>query len=131
GSIWATLVHLYGAEHAWIETLEGRVDAPVPGPDVFANLGQLADAWPGVHRRWWAFLDTVNIEELTRPVARRSVSTAGRTRQMPLHDVLIHVCTHAQYTGAQMTNMLRQSGVSDLGSAAISMTVLSRAEHGE
>ena len=29
-------------------------------------------------------------------------------------DILLHVCTHAQYTAAQVVNMLRQLGVEKL-----------------
>jgi len=128
GSVWATLVHLYGAEWAWIETLTGRVDAAVPGPEAFADLDALFEAWKLNEERWRQFLDGLTPDQLGQPIARQSISTAGEIKTMPMSDVLVHVCTHAQYTGAQMMNMLRQLGAADLKDAAISMTVMSRAE---
>ncbi|QDT90437.1 DinB family protein [Gimesia algae] len=48
-------------------------------------------------------------------VSKRSTSSGkGRVQQTRCVDILLHVCTHAQYTTAQVVNMLRQLGAEPL-----------------
>ena len=108
GSLWATLVHLYGAEHVWLEVLLGRAEAVPPGPGSFESLEQLQVAWTALDRRWQRYLDELTDARLDRPVVR--VRANGARSETPARDVLMHVCTHAQYTSAQAVNMLRQLG---------------------
>ena len=127
GSAWATIVHLWGVDEAWIRTLAGEEDATIPGEGAVADPAALAAAWAETDGRWDALLAGLPGEDLDRMVFRSSTSTGGRRRGMPLADVLVHVCTHAQSTGAQLLNILRRLRVEPL--PAISLTTLSRAEH--
>jgi uncharacterized damage-inducible protein DinB len=70
GSIWKSLLHLYGAEYVWFEALQGNEDAVVPG-DVagklpgnqlgeggIADLADLREKWGQLERRYTAFRST-------------------------------------------------------------------------
>ncbi|HBL47948.1 MAG TPA: damage-inducible protein DinB, partial [Planctomycetaceae bacterium] len=66
-------------------------------------------------QRWGQYLDQLSDEMLDEMVCKRSTSSGkGRVHQTRREDILLHVCTHAQYTTAQVVNMLRQLGVEPL-----------------
>lgn len=127
GSIWKTLLHLYAAEYAWLAALQGNDDPLVPGDlpgkipgnqegeDRIQALPELARKWYELERRWNSYLRELPPESLAEIVFKNSIvggiSKRYGTRRA---DVLLHVCTHAQYTTAQLVNMLRQLGVQPL-----------------
>lgn len=125
GSIWKSLTHLYAAEYVWLEGLLGNEDSLVPG-DVpgklpgnqlgeggVTDLNELRQKWSALDQRWTNYLASLTPESLEEVVHRKSSSTGQRfgTRRA---DVLLHVCTHAHYTAAQVINMLRQAGIEKL-----------------
>ena len=109
GSLWATLVHLYGAERVWLQTLNGDESPALIEPDAFESLDELRRAWEANERAFAQFLDVLTVEQLDRPLRKRATET-GAVHETPMYDALLHVCTHAQYTTAQAVNMLRQLG---------------------
>ncbi len=125
GSIWKSLVHLYAAEYVWLEALLGNEEFVVPG-DLPGNLpgnqqgeGGITDLtdlrlkWAELEERWTGYLARLPSAALEEVVYRKSASLGTRlgTRRS---DVLLHVCTHAHYTAAQVVNMLRQTSVEKL-----------------
>lgn len=124
GSIWKSLVHLHGAEYVWLEALIGRDEAVLPG-DVpgklpgnqegeggITGLGDLREKWAALDRRWAEYLASLTAEALDEIVYRKSTSSGyGQRWGTRRADVLLHVCTHAHYTAAQVVNMFRQAGV--------------------
>jgi len=123
GSVWKSMVHMYAAEYVWLEALLGHEDPLVQGDlpghlpgnqlgqGTIASLNELSGLWCKLEGRWSQFLTTINPESLEQVVYKISSNSAlGRfgTKQL---DILLHVCTHAHYTAAQVINMLRQCGV--------------------
>lgn len=140
GTAWRTLLHLYGAEYVWLKTIQGDPRAAMPGDAPgelpggqsgqggITNAAELVTAWDRLEDEWQAFLAGLTEADLSRMVRRQSTSSGrGRELETPLSDVLLHVCTHAQYTTAQLVNMLRHLGVSPLPDAML--ISLSRREH--
>jgi uncharacterized damage-inducible protein DinB len=125
GSIWKSLLHLYAAEYAWLEALSGNEDPLVPGDlpkkltgnqegaGAISSLVELKSKWPQLDARWQAYLNGLTAEDLEETVCKVSSST-GQRRATRRSDVLLHVCTHAHYTTAQVINMLRHSGAESL-----------------
>ena len=127
GSVWNTLLHLFAAEYVWLEALLGNEDPVAPGdlPGCLpgnqqgeggvAGLGDLRERWAELKGRWDAYLAGLTPEALDEPVYKVSTSS-GRGRRLATRraDVLLHLCTHAQYTVAQAVNMLRQAGAETL-----------------
>ena len=124
GSVWKSLVHLYAAEYLWLEALLGNDDTLLPG-DVrgqptgnqqgegkITSLDELRQKWTALEQRWVEYLASLKPKALEEVVYRKS-NSLGRlgTRRC---DVLLHVCTHAHHTAAQVVNMLRQAGVEKL-----------------
>ena len=127
GSVWKTLLHLYAAEYVWLEALLGDDDPVTPGDlpkrlpgnqlgeGAVGSLDELQARWAELGRRWEGYLAELNAEALDELVYKWSTSFGqGRRYGTRQGDVLMHVCTHAQYTAAQVLNMLRQLGVKEL-----------------
>jgi uncharacterized damage-inducible protein DinB len=126
GSIWKTLVHLYAGEWVWLEallgdefpTLPGDVPGKLPGNQeasgAIASFAELREKWRALDSRWDDHLQSLTDETLDEIIYKVSTSSgAGKRFPSRRADVLIHICTHAQYTTAQLINMLRHSGATN------------------
>lgn len=115
GDVMKTITHLYAAEFVWLEAIDGKPESVSPFTMRFNTVVDLESAWAALDARWSLFYDRLTGAELDRPVTKISTSSGqGLTFVTPLADVLLHVFTHAQYTAAQLKNMLRHLGVSPL-----------------
>lgn len=123
-SIWNSLVHLYAAEYVWLEALRGDDDPLLPGDmpgklpgnqqaqGGITGLDDLRQKWAELDERWATYLAALSADSLDELVYKRSTSSnLGMRIGTRRGDVLLHVCTHAHYTAAQVVNMLRQVGV--------------------
>jgi uncharacterized damage-inducible protein DinB len=127
GSIWKSLLHLYAGEYVWLEALLGNEEPLLPGdlPDKLPGnqegeggimgLAELWQKWAALEQRWVGYLAALGPESLDELVFQKSTSSGlGKRLGTRRADVLLHVCTHAHYTAAQVVNMLRQAGVDQL-----------------
>ena len=117
-------MHLYGAEYVWLEALQGNEGAVLPGDlptklpgnqegeGGIKSMEELKERWEALDQRWNDYLASLTAESLDQPIYRkRATGERFGTRRS---DAMLHVCTHAHYTTAQVINMLRQSGVEKL-----------------
>jgi uncharacterized damage-inducible protein DinB len=127
GSIWKSLVHLYAAEYVWLEALlgdeeplvQGDLPGKLPGNQMgekrITSLQELKTLWTTLEQRWAVYLSNLNSDSLDDVVYKKSSSAlVGNRFGTRRSDILLHVCTHAQYTTAQIVNMLRQCEVEKL-----------------
>ncbi|QDU49055.1 DinB family protein [Gimesia panareensis] len=127
GSIWKSLLHLYAAEYVWLEALLGNTAPVLPGDlpgelpgnqrgeGGVGSLEELSEKWSHLEQRWIDYLEGLTESDLVEIVSKQSTSSGkGRVHRTRRSDVLMHVCLHAQYTTAQLINMLRQAGVQNL-----------------
>lgn len=124
GSIWKSLTHMLAAEFVWLECLlgdenplmKGDVPGKLPGnqegPGAIGSLDELATLWQQLETRWQSYLAGLAEADLDQLVPK--VSSQGKLHSTRRGDILLHVCTHAQYTTAQVINMLRQAGAEQL-----------------
>jgi uncharacterized damage-inducible protein DinB len=124
GSIWKSLLHLYAAEYVWLEALHGNEAFLVPGDlpgkipgnqqgeGGITGLADLRLKWSSLEQRWVGYLAALTPAALQEVVYRKS--SLGQRFGTRRSDVLLHVCTHAHYTAAQVINMLRHAGVEKL-----------------
>jgi len=125
GSIWKSLLHLYAAEFVWLEALfgnetplvQGDLPGRIPGNQLgtggIGSFDDLRRKWADLQQRWDRYLNQLSATALDETVYKVS-SSHGQRSTTRRSDVLLHVCTHAQYTTAQVINMLRQVGVEKL-----------------
>ena len=83
------------------------------GHDAMTSLPELTSRWTQLSQRWDAYLSALTPESLTDAVYKVS-SISGQRQATQRSDILIHVCTHAQYTIAQVVNMMRHAGADSL-----------------
>jgi uncharacterized damage-inducible protein DinB len=127
GSLWNSFVHLYAAEYVWLHALLGNEDplvqgdlpGKIPGNQQgeggLTSFEELILNWSALDQQWADYLATLKPQALDVIVYKISTSTGlGRRFGTRRADILIHVCTHFQYTVAQIVNMLRQTGVEKL-----------------
>lgn len=127
GTVWKTLVHMYGAEYVWIEALLGNENPTVPGDlpgqipgnqlgdGGITSLADLNSKWGATEYKWKTYLQSLAPESLEELVYKIRTSGGDTIRLATRRvDILLHVCTHAQYTAAQAVNMLRHLGVKEL-----------------
>ncbi len=139
GSIWHSLLHLYAAEYVWLAALQGREEALTPGDlpgklpgnqqgeGAIKSLSELSREWSALKQTWNGYLAGLTPESLDELVYRKRSGSAETKRFATRRaDVLLHVCTHAHYTTAQVVNMLRQIGVEKLPDTML--VVLARQE---
>jgi uncharacterized damage-inducible protein DinB len=123
GSIWKSLVHLYAAEYVWLEALLGNEAFVVPGDlpgkipgnqqgeGGITGFDDLRQKWSSLDHRWVGYLASLTPSSIQEVVYRKGSLGRFGTRRS---DVLLHVCTHAHYTAAQVVNMLRHAGMEKL-----------------
>ncbi|MAT16185.1 MAG: damage-inducible protein DinB [Planctomyces sp.] len=127
GSVWNTLVHLQAAEYVWLETLlgdpsplfpgdiAGKLPGNQSGEGKIDNFVELCNRWRRLDERWRNYLTGLTDTSLSEIVRKVSTSSgAGKAFGTLRSDILLHLCTHAQYTTAQALNMFRQLGVEQL-----------------
>ena len=127
GSVWKSLTHLLASEFVWLEALCGNDDPLMPGDargklpgnqegdGAITSLDELCAKWRELDDRWSKYLETLVDDSLNDTVYKISTSSGfGKHHGTRRADVLLHVATHAQYTTAQLVNMLRQLGVTPL-----------------
>ncbi|MCA9112579.1 MAG: DinB family protein [Planctomycetaceae bacterium] len=125
GSIWKTLTHLHAAEYVWLATLNGTESPLTPGDvpsklpgnqegeDAAQSLDELQTRWNELDAQWQTYLEQLTDADLNDAVFKVNL-LSGQRSATKRSDILLHVCTYAQYTTAQLVNMLRQAGQPDL-----------------
>ncbi|QDT41469.1 DinB family protein [Gimesia alba] len=127
GTIWQSMLHLYAAEYIWLEALlgdenpllPGDLEGEIPGNQkaegAIQSVSELKQKWEALEQRWINYLEQLTEAALNEFIQKRSNSSGkGRVYQTRRSDVLLHVCTHAHYTAAQVVNMLRHAGATCL-----------------
>ena len=99
--------------------VQGDLAGELPGNQLgekrIANLHELLTLWTALEQRWSDYLAALNPDSLEDVVYKKSTSVSvGNRFGTRRSDILLHVCTHAQYTTAQIVNMLKQCGVEKL-----------------
>src|SRR5262249_36432191 len=127
GSIWKSLLHLLAGDFIWLEALLGNDNPLMPGDlpgripgnqldeGAIASFVELQQKWRQLQQRWEQYLTELKPNHLDDVVYKISTSSGfGQRFATKRFDVLLHVCTHAQYTTAQVINMFRQVGIVNL-----------------
>lgn len=109
GSVFGTMIHLYGAERLWIAVLDGSITPAMAMPTAaeIGTLDALAQEWAPVRAQWDRYLAALTPAELERVVIR---VREGKEYKQRTVDALLQVPTHALYHNAQLSSMFRQMG---------------------
>ena len=99
-----TLVHVFGADRAWLGRVAG--ESPERGnPADFPTLESLRGPWLGVLDAW-----PERVRGINRDAAITYRSFTGETFTSSLEQIVRQVVNHGTYHQGQITTMLRQLG---------------------
>jgi uncharacterized damage-inducible protein DinB len=113
-SVFATLLHTYGADRAWLGRLEGQTPTR-PNPEDYASLEALQTAWESPLERWPVVVAA--LEDPQKVIAYHSYD--GDPFSSTLEEIVRHVVNHGTYHRGQVTTMLRQLGAEAVSSDMI------------
>jgi uncharacterized damage-inducible protein DinB len=104
-SIRDTLVHIYGADRAWLGRVQGqhlgRVD-----PETYTDVTGLKADWVQVLSAWPEVIKPLNPQQV---ISYQSFD--GTAYANTLEEIVRHVVNHATYHRGQVTTMLKHLGM--------------------
>jgi uncharacterized damage-inducible protein DinB len=108
GSLWETLVHIFGVEWLYPQRWNGIYPSALPQQEQFADLAALQAFWDKVRTDQQTFIDGLNERVLQQPV--EYVNFRGEKFTYPLVDQMRHLVNHSTYHRGQVTLQLRMLG---------------------
>ena len=107
GGIKGTLQHMYGADHVWLNRVQGRSVFRREDIKVPQTAAEFAEMWTPMLKEWknWAALVSDWQAKITYTMFD------GTTRSNPLWQIAMHVVNHGTLHGGQVVAMLRQAGI--------------------
>jgi len=101
-----TLVHVYAADRAWLNRIDGRAPEPFLVPERDMHLSVLQHDWPALLDRWQAWAAALTD---AGPLAHYQ-DLQGRPHATPLWQIVLHVVNHATHHRGQAAAMIRAMG---------------------
>jgi len=105
GSLWGTLVHIFGVEWLYPQRWKGVSPSALPGPDQFADFAALQAFWNEVRADQQQFIDRLNEQVLQQRVDY--INFYSQKFGYPLVDQMKHLVNHSTYHRGQVTLLLR------------------------
>jgi uncharacterized damage-inducible protein DinB len=113
-SVFETLVHVYGADRAWLGRLTGQSPSR-PNLADYPNLEVLRDAWEVVLEGW-----KVTVSKFENPKLEiHYKSYDGTPFSSSLEEIVKHVVNHGTYHRGQVAAMQRMLGGEAIGTDLI------------
>jgi uncharacterized damage-inducible protein DinB len=116
-SLHATLLHMLGAEWAWLERWKGTSPEGPPDFSALTSVDSIRKRWHEIDDERNRFLAALDDDSVRHVVAARTF--AGAHFETPLWQMMRHVVNHASYHRGQITTMLRQLGMQPVASDLI------------
>jgi uncharacterized damage-inducible protein DinB len=114
-SVFETLVHLHGADRAWLGRLQGQAPNR-PNPSDYPSLEVLREAWDVVFDNWKE--EVSKLENPKLEIHYKSYDGAPFTSS--LEEIVKHVVNHGTYHRGQVAAMQRMLGSEPVGTDLIS-----------
>ena len=106
-SVLGTLLHVYGADYAWMERMEGRSISQRPYGEE-ASLAWLQVEWPRLLERWKAYVAGLTEETAEAEIAY--VTFKGDPFRSAVWKIVMHVVNHGTHHRGQAAGFLRSMG---------------------
>ena len=112
GTIRETLIHVWDAQHIWLERLQGRSPAAWPGQNFTGTALQAARELCLQSAQWESFASGFDAERILLPV--NYTNLRGDVFSSTVAQITAHVMNHGTFHRGQLVTMLRGSGYNDL-----------------
>jgi uncharacterized damage-inducible protein DinB len=109
GSIFATMVHLVGAEKMWLSRWVGKQDSAFLSPENVPSMGDLRNLWNTVGFETAKFLAGLDDRKLQDFFEMKT--SKGEIFRHIYWQAMLHLVDHSTYHRAQVVTMMRQLGV--------------------
>lgn len=106
-SVLGTLLHVYGADVAWIERVHGKSLTARPY-DSQATIETLQTAWPTLWDRWKEYVDGLTAETAESEIAY--LTFKGDAFRSPVWQIVLHVVNHGTHHRGQVSGFMRALG---------------------
>jgi len=106
-SVLGTLLHIYGADYAWMERMEGRSISARPY-DEGAQLDFLQAEWPKLWARWKSYAAGLTEQSAEAEIAYLTMK--GDPFRSPVWQIVMHVVNHASHHRGQAAGFVRSLG---------------------
>jgi uncharacterized damage-inducible protein DinB len=113
-SVFETLVHLFGADRAWLGRLTGQ-NPSRPNPSEYSSLAALREAWEVVLDGWKT--EVTKRENPKQMIQYKSYD--GAPFSSSLEEIVKHVVNHGTYHRGQVAAMQRMLGGEAVGTDLI------------
>jgi uncharacterized damage-inducible protein DinB len=109
-SVRDTLAHILGAEHIWLQRLEGHSVSVLVALDTaqFTDPESLRAAWPKTEAKLDDLVRRLTVADLARVIEYKTMK--GVLCREPLWQPLLHLVNHGTYHRGQIAAFLRQLG---------------------
>lgn len=108
GSLWGTLVHIFGVEWLYPQRWSGHSPSALPKPESIPNFAALLAYWNDVRTGQQQFLGEVTEEKLQARL--EYINLQGENYGYPLIDQMKHLVNHSTYHRGQVAQQLRLMG---------------------
>ena len=108
GSLYGTLVHIYGAQFIWLARWKGATPAGLPKVDEIPGLDELKTRWQKLRVEFREFLNSKSEEQLQQAFSYKDLK--GNQWSEPLYQQIQHLLFHSMYHRGQVVTLLRQLG---------------------
>jgi len=108
GSLWGTLVHIFGVEWLYPQRWKGNSPPTLPKQDSISDFANLRSYWNKTKAEQRQFLEELTEERLHRRLDY--INLQGERYGYPLIDQMKHLVNHSTYHRGQVALQLRSLG---------------------
>jgi uncharacterized damage-inducible protein DinB len=114
-SVYKTILHIWDAESIWLQRLNMAETILVPSTNQPSNWRQIIESWLQTSdlllEKIAEFKDNNNMTHQVVYLDSKRIP-----HKSEVQDIFMHVCNHSTYHRGQITNFLRQLGITKLSS---------------
>ena len=111
-SIYATLLHILGAETIWWQRLQDEPQTAWQLKDAGLSTSDVMNGIVRQDKLWVQWVNGLNDEQLEKLVVYKN--SKKEYFEQPLWQILLHIFNHGTYHRGQLVTMLRQLGITAL-----------------
>ena len=102
----AMFAHIYGADLIWLRRFKGQEAGKLLGDADVSSMSELRIQWDALEEEQRAFVESLTLADLVRPVSYKSAVTGDTTLRLPLGPLLQHVPNHATHHRSEIATMI-------------------------
>lgn len=103
----AVLQHIFLGEEVWLKRVSGDREIQITQLKAPADIHELVEAWPLLHRDWLEWAEGVTDWNVNVP--HRNLK--GEEFNMPAWQIVLHLTNHGSFHRGQVAASLRAAGV--------------------